>query len=113
MKSFMNEQKENDNNYLLKHESDKYLSSLSSHQENSHINSHPNDQQELSSYFQKQIDQTNIHIHDTASGFDHDDHDEIKINQENNRIHRCQNDNLSSFTYFSKLRDKIIKCDEF
>jgi hypothetical protein len=85
-------------------------------EEDFHINSHKNDEQESSNYFQEQKQQphrTNIshyiHTHDTASGFDDD---KMKSTQENNKSHICHDGNLSSFTYFSKLRDKIIKCDE-
>jgi hypothetical protein len=115
VQSLVNKQEEKSSQHLLKEckeeelvfQSDKHLSS--SDQDNSH------DKQESSNYFQEQKQQTHrtntqhyIHTHDTASGFD----DQMKSNQENNRNHICQNDNLSSFTYFSKLRDKIIKCDE-
>jgi hypothetical protein len=96
-------------------EYDKHL--FTSYQEDFHIKPHPDDKRESSSHFQEQKQQTHrtntlhyIHTHDTASGFD--DNDEMKSNQENNRSHICHDGNLSSFTYFSKLRDKIIKCDE-
>ena len=91
--------------------SDKHFSS-SSYQEASHINSHrDNEEGELLSYFDEQTHrQQYLHTHDTASGFD--DHDPMKSNDENRRNYLCQDGNLSSFTYFSKLREKIIKCDE-
>lgn len=96
----------NDREEKLVFQSDKH------HQDNnSPINPKIDDQQKFSNYFQEQKQHTQhyIHTHDTSTGFDDDDNDKMKSNQEN---HRCQNGNLSSFTYFSKLRDKIIKCDE-
>jgi hypothetical protein len=124
--SFINEQQQQETRHLFNErkekkqepeiifETDQQLVPL--YQENFPINSHTNDEGELSSHFQEQKQQTHrttiqqfTHTHDTASGFD----DEMKSNQENNRSHICHDGNLSSFTYFSKLKDKIIKCDEF
>jgi hypothetical protein len=99
-------------------EYDKHL--FTSYQWDFHINPRTDDEREPStSYFEDQKQQTHrsfhrtnahhyIHTHETASGFD----DEMKSNQENNRSHICHDGNLSSFTYFSKLKDKMIKCDE-
>lgn len=112
--SSTNEQEANDSKYLLKKskeetasEADKHLSS--SEQEDSRRV----DERESSHYFPEQKQQApreNIHTHDTASGFDDNhDHAELQSNRENNL---CQNGNPSLATYFSKLRDKLIKCDE-
>ena len=49
-----------------------------------------------------------IHIHDTASGSD----DAMITNEENNKNRLCQDGNLSSFIYLSKLKNKLIKCNE-
>ncbi|UJR30588.1 hypothetical protein I4U23_018115 [Adineta vaga] len=49
-----------------------------------------------------------IHTHDTASETDRD----IRNNFDDNETHICHNDNLSSLTYFSQLKDKIIRCNE-
>ncbi len=99
-------------------EYDKHL--FTSYQWDFHIDPHTDDEREPStSYFQEQKQQTHrhfyktntqhyIHTHDTASGFDN----AMKSNQENNRSHICHDGNLSSFTYFSKLKDRMIKCDD-
>ncbi len=112
-KHLFNERKEEKQEPEIIFETDQHI--VPSYQENFPINSHTNDEDELSRHFQEQKQQTHrttihqfTHIHETASGFD-----EMKSNQENNRSHICHDGNLSSFTYFSKLRDKIIKCDEF
>ncbi len=114
-KNLLNKFKEEEQREKIVSEYDKHL--FTSYHEDFHIKSHADDERELSSHFQEQKQQTHrtntpqyIHTHDTASGFDDDD--EMKSNQENNRSHICHDGNLSSFTYFSKLRDKIIKCDE-
>ncbi|CAF2955755.1 unnamed protein product [Rotaria sp. Silwood2] len=82
-----------------------------------YINPRTDDEREPLNYFEKQqiyqqIHTTNIqsyiHTHDTASGFD----DEMINNRENNKNRICHDGNLSSFTYLSKLKDKLIKCDE-
>jgi len=123
-KCFINEQQQKEAKRLLIErkekqqkeivfEYDKHL--LTSYQWDYHINPRTDDEREPSNHFQEQKQQfhrTNIqqyiHTHDTASGFD----DEMKSNQDNNRNRICHDSNLSSFTYFSKLKDKIIKCDE-
>jgi len=114
-KNLLNKFKEEEQGAKIVSEYDKHL--ITSYHEDFYIKSHADDERELSSHFQEQKQQTHrtntaqyIHTHDTASGFDDDD--EMKSNQENNRSHICHDGNLSSFTYFSKLRDKIIKCDE-
>lgn len=54
-----------------------------------------------------------IHLHDTASGLDVND-DKIKTNQETNKTFSvCQDGHLSSFAYFSQVRNKLIECDDF
>jgi len=119
---FIDEQQKKEVKHLLneckeekqEQEIDEHL--FRSYQEDFHINSHKNNEQESSNHFQEQKQQTHrtnishyIHTHDTASGFDDD---KMKSTQENNKSHICHDGNLSSFTYFSQLRDKIIKCDE-
>ncbi|CAF3618141.1 unnamed protein product [Rotaria sordida] len=93
---------------------------FTSYQWDFYINPHTDDEREPSNHFEKQqiyqqIPTTNIqsyiHIHDTASGFDDDD-DETVNNQENNKKRICHDDNLSSFSYLSKLKDRLMKCDE-
>jgi hypothetical protein len=115
-KHLLNERKEKQQQEIV-FEYDKHL--FPSYQRDVHVDPHTDDEQEPSSHFQEQkqpihqqYHRTNtqqyIHTHDTASGFD----DEMKNNRENNRSRICHDGNLSSFIYFSKLRDKIIKCDE-
>ncbi|CAF1401459.1 unnamed protein product [Rotaria sordida] len=93
---------------------------FTSYQWDFYINPRTDDEREPSNHFEKQqiyqqIPTTNIqsyiHIHDTASGFDDDD-DETVNNQENNKKRICHDDNLSSFSYLSKLKDRLMKCDE-
>ena len=80
---------------LLHDQEEKLVSqSEKSHQDNSSVH-----QEDVSNYIQVRKQPT--HTHETSTGFD----DEMTN-------HRCQYDNRSSFTYFSTLRDKIIRCDE-
>lgn len=49
-----------------------------------------------------------IHTHETACGFN----DSLLGNQEYNKIQICNDGNMSSLTFLSNLKDKLIKCDE-
>ncbi|CAF1470615.1 unnamed protein product [Rotaria sordida] len=116
---------------LIDQETNNILTSMEIYQQQCFINEQQkieakrllieHDEREPSNHFEKQqiyqqIPTTNIqsyiHIHDTASGFDDDDDDETVNNQENNKKRICHDDNLSSFSYLSKLKDRLMKCDE-
>lgn len=91
-------------------QSDKHLSSFQ--QEDFPIDQHDDNEEKPSNYLKEQeqlrTHRQIIHMHDTATEFDGDD-DPMK---NNSHLHRCQNGHLSDLSYFSALREKIIKCDE-
>ena len=89
----MNKSDRKDSLKEISSESDNHLSSFQ-RESSSFDLQHDNEKQEIPRQF--------LHLHDTATGFNDDD----------NYPHRCQNSNLIDLSYFSQLREKIIKCDE-
>ncbi|CAF0915498.1 unnamed protein product [Rotaria sp. Silwood1] len=124
---FINEQKKIEAKRLLIERKEKQQQEIvyeynkrlfTSYQWDFYINPRTDDEREPCNHFEKQQIyqqihtkniQSYIHTHDTASGFD----DEMMNNQENNKNRICHDGNLSSFTYLSKFKDKLIKCDEY
>jgi hypothetical protein len=95
-------------------EYDKLL--FTSYHWDSPIDPRTDDEREPSKHYQEQKQQIHrqfyqanaqqhLHTHDTASGLD----DQTESNRGKSI---CNDSNLSSFTYFSKLKDRIIQCDE-
>ena len=106
---------ENDRKYLLKEmssTSDKHLS-LFQHEDFS-IDQQNDSEAKPSNYVKEQEYQQARtprqfpHMHETATGLDDDD----DLMKSNSHSHRCQNDNQSDSSYFSALREKLIRCDE-
>ncbi|CAF1041226.1 unnamed protein product [Adineta steineri] len=89
-------------------EYDKHI--LTSYQYTYCIDPRTDDEREpMTNHFQEQKQQYIHTTYDTIIGVDDDD---VKNNPKKHKSHMCHDDTSSSFTYFSRLKDKIIQCDE-